>query len=86
MDKYPFTTSMYCKRVLGLRSYPARLSYCKINNLNTEVRMNNFTISALDNFSETPIEDEPVSIEFGMDPVMMINLLVDHFPTKIKSF
>lgn len=57
---------------VGLRSYPARLSYCKINNLETETRMNNFTISTFDDFQDMSIEDEPVSIEFGMDPVMTI--------------
>lgn len=55
--------------IIGLRSYPARLSYCKINNLETETKMNNFTISTFDNFEDT-LENEPVSIEFGMDPVM----------------
>lgn len=55
--------------VVGLRSYPARLSYCKINNLETETRMNNFTMNTFDDFRES-IENESVSIEFGMDPVI----------------
>lgn len=78
---------VYCEHVLGLRSYPGRLSYCKINNLETEVKMNNFTISTLDDFLEPHVEDESVSIEFGMDPVMMMmtDLHVDHFLSKIKS-
>lgn len=54
---------------IGLRSYPARLSYCKINNLETKTRMNNFTISKFDDFQES-MENESVSIEFGMDPVI----------------
>lgn len=63
---------MACKKcIVGLRSYPARLSYCRINNLETEARINNFTISTFDDYQELNIaEDEPVSIEFGMDPVI----------------
>lgn len=65
---------------VGLRSYPARLSYCKINNLETETRMNNFTITTFDDFQDMPIEDEPVSIEFGMDPVIKkYRSLIDQF-------
>lgn len=60
---------------IGLRSYPARLSYCKINNLETETKMNNFARSTYGNFHET-VEDESVSIEFGMDPVMMITIYI----------
>lgn len=59
---------------VGLRSYPARLSYCKINNLETETRMNNFTISTFDDYQDQ-IENEPVSIEFGMDPVRILTRL-----------
>lgn len=33
--------------------------------------MNNFTISTFDDFQDT-VENEPVSIEFGMDPVNAI--------------
>lgn len=55
---------------VGLRSNPARLSYCKIDNLETETRMNNFSRSSFDNFQEA-VEDEPVSLEFGMDPVII---------------
>jgi len=62
---------MFCTCVLGLRSYPVLLSYCKINNLETKTSMNNFMMSTFDDFSE-PVEDELVSIEFGMDPVIMI--------------
>lgn len=57
--------------IAGLRSYPARLSYCKIHNLDIETRMNNFTISTFDEY-QNHIENEPVSIEFGMDPVRML--------------
>ncbi|VVC27919.1 Hypothetical protein CINCED_3A011924 [Cinara cedri] len=57
-------------KLIALRSYPARLSYCKINNLEIETRMNNFTISTFDNFHEpVTTENEPLSIEFGMDPL-----------------
>lgn len=61
---------------VGLRSYPARLSYCKIDNLETETRMNNFSRSTFDNFQEA-VEDEPVSLEFGMDPVIMLISLIN---------
>ncbi|XP_027841893.1 sphingosine kinase 2-like isoform X1 [Aphis gossypii] len=55
-------------RLIGLRSYPARLSYSKIDNLETETRMNNYTRGTSGDFQEVT-DDEPVSIEFGMDPL-----------------
>lgn len=45
------------------------MSYCKIDNLEMETKMNSFAISSFDSFQEQPVDDEPVSIEFGMDPV-----------------
>lgn len=56
---------------IGLRSYPARLSYSKINDLETETRMNNYARGTSGDF-QVVADDEPVSIEFGMDPVIII--------------
>lgn len=48
--------------------------------------MNNFTISTFDDFEEI-IEDEPVSIEFGMDPVIkIIESSIFRFKLLLNSF
>ncbi|XP_015379355.1 PREDICTED: sphingosine kinase 2-like [Diuraphis noxia] len=73
-------------RLIGLRSYPARLSYSKINDLETETRMNNYARGTSGDFQEVA-DDEPVSIEFGIDPLeeFAVRARVESFSSLISK-
>ena len=47
------------------------MSYSKINDLETETRMNNYARSTTFGDFQEVTDDEQVSIEFGMDPVII---------------
>ncbi|XP_050535384.1 sphingosine kinase 1-like isoform X2 [Daktulosphaira vitifoliae] len=66
-------------RLIGLKTYRARLSYSKVKNV--EAKVSNFTKNSFFDCKDINDDDETVSVEFGMDPLEEFD-----FRERVESF